>query len=425
MGKLNGVFQWGKIILPLSSLRYYPPQFILRNPVLSGVKEAFLKGLDVVVIVFTLKNIDQLAEQLGPTHYPKFMNSIKKYFQQAIEQEVSVKNLVSLNETQSSGIALFLKVDYEKHYISDIEKIMNKVRLTVEDDMKLKYPAILPQFTNGYMFVDKTNHSVEKAVSRACLQAESMGERIADAKFNEMIFAMKKIINQKNIKLLAQPIVDVATNEIRALEMLSRGPQGTVLENPLPLFSVAKQTGTLYDLEMIVLEKAFQQIIDTGTKHDIFVNCTPLTLGSLRFIGDLKVLLKRYRRLSPQRIFFEITEQDPIDGLSNLRYNLKVLRLMGFRVAVDDTGSGYANLNTICEILPDIIKIDRSVIEDIDKSSIKESMLKGLLLVANEAGSQVVAEGIERKEEASVIIRNKVHLAQGYFYARPSVMINS
>jgi EAL domain-containing protein (putative c-di-GMP-specific phosphodiesterase class I) len=302
---------------------------------------------------------------------------------------------------------------------------MNNVSTIVERDLKKKFATVLPQFMNGYMFVELVHPSVEEAVSRACQQAKDMAEKRVEAKFNEMNYIMRKIVNQKNIRLLAQPIIDVETNQIRAWEMLSRGPKGTVLENPLPLFSVAKQTGTLYDLEMVVLEKTFQQMIETRCKQDIFVNCTPITLGNIRFIGDLKLLLKKYHLLSPKQIFIEITEQDSIEGLPNLQYNLKILRLMGFRVAIDDAGAGYANLNTINEILPDIIKIDRSVIEDIDKNSVKESMLKGLLLVAKEAGSQVVAEGIERKEEASVITRNKVHLAQGYFYARPSVLVDS
>ncbi|WP_066091447.1 EAL domain-containing protein [Neobacillus novalis] len=120
-----------------------------------------------------------------------------------------------------------------------------------------------------------------------------------------------------------------------------------------------------------------------------------------------------------------MTENDSIDGLKNFIYNLKMLRLMGFRIAMDDTGAGYSSLSIISEIMPDIIKIDRSVIQNIVKNSIKESMLKGLLLIAREAGSLVVAEGIENEDEASVLTRNNVDLAQGYFYARPSVLINS
>ena len=72
------------------------------------------------------------------------------------------------------------------------------------------------------------------------------------------------------------------------------------------------------------------------------------------------------------------------------------------------------------EIRPEIIKIDRSVIQDIDSNRIKESMLKGLLLIAKESGSFVVAEGIESKGEAMVLSRNNVDFAQGFFYAKPA-----
>ncbi len=135
-------------------------------------------------------------------------------------------------------------------------------------------------------------------------------------------------------------------------------------------------------------------------------------------------MLAKNKNISPSRITLEVTEQDSIEGMGNFIYNIRVLRTLGFRVAVDDTGAGYASLHSISEIMPDIIKIDCSVIQGIDSNGIKESMLKGLLL-AKEAGSLVVAEGIENEGEASVLSRNKVDLAQGYFYARPDTLIRS
>jgi EAL domain-containing protein (putative c-di-GMP-specific phosphodiesterase class I) len=121
-------------------------------------------------------------------------------------------------------------------------------------------------------------------------------------------------------------------------------------------------------------------------------------------------------------MIFEVTERDSIEGLTFFHDNIKQLRKMGFRIAVDDTGAGYSSLHTISELLPDIIKIDRSVIQDIDTNKVKESMLKGLILIAKETGSLVVAEGIEKKEEADVLVRNHVDLVQGYFYAKPGTL---
>lgn len=416
--------KWGKVFLPFSYIKFYPPQFVLRNPLVEGVKSAFHHRREVVVIVINLKNLNELAEQLGQFHFSRYMKGLKRYFRMSIEQELDKDDVISLHDFSGEGITLFFKVS-DHSFISEIDSIMNKIILEVERNLRIQHPSVMPQFETGYMFVEKKLASIEDAVAKSQKRASMMAEKRVDSEYNELVYTMSKIISQKNIHLLAQPIMNLATNQIHAWEMLSRGPKGTLLESPLSLFSVARQTGMLYDLEMIVFEKALTQIKDTEIKQDIFVNCTPLTLGNMSFIRDLKNLMQKFRQISPRQITFEITERDSIEEIKDFIHNIKILRLMGFKIAVDDTGAGYASLNTISEVMPDIIKIDRSVIENIHKNSVKETMLKGLLLVAKEAGSLVVAEGIENAEEASVLSRNNVDLAQGYFYARPAVLVKN
>ncbi|MDR7079040.1 EAL domain-containing protein (putative c-di-GMP-specific phosphodiesterase class I) [Neobacillus niacini] len=424
MKKVKSVMQWGKIILPLSSIRYYPPQFTLRNPLLEGVTEAFEAGHEVVVIVFKIRNQKDLIEQTEIQQHSKLMKNMKKLFQTVIGQEVKPKEVLTLHDYFGEGISLLLKVDHDRHSISNIDIMIKNITDEVEQRFIKLHPSIYPVFEAGYMFVDKHDYSIQDSILKAHRQAIGMAEKREQLEINEMVLAINKIVTQKAITLLAQPIIDVATNEVRAWELLSRGPKGTVLESPLQLFTVARQTGRLYELEMIVVEKMLQQVKASRCRQDIFVNCTPLTLGNIKFTSDLKKLLHKYRGIPPKQITFEVTERDSIEGLKNFAFNINVLRLMGFKIAVDDTGAGYSSLNTISEIMPDIIKIDRSVIENIDKNSVKESMLKGLLLVAKEAGSLVVAEGIENQEEASVLTRNNVDLAQGNFYARPAMFFD-
>lgn len=423
MKKAKSVMQWGKLFLPLSSIRFYPPQFNLRKPVLEGVSKAFQEGNEVAIIVFNLVNQQDLFDQIGKQQYAQLMKNLKKYFQIYVEQEVNYRDIITLHDHYGDGITLLMKMNQDRHCISNIDSLMKKITYEVERSMINLYPSIQPVFETGYMFIEKNDYSTQESILRAHRQAIAMAEKRVQSELNEMIFTLNKIISHRTITLLAQPIIDVSTKEIRAWEMLTRGPKGTVLESPLPLFSVARQTGRLYDLEMIILEKLLQQVKATRFRQDIFVNCTPITLGNMRFTRDLKKLLQKYRGISPKQITFEVTERDSIEGLKDFIYNIKVLRVMGFKIAVDDTGAGYASLNTISEIMPDIIKIDRSVIENIDKNSVKESMLKGLLLVAREAGSLVVAEGIENEDEALVLTRNNVDLAQGYFYARPTEFV--
>lgn len=416
--------QWGKIILPLSSIRYYPPQFTLRNPLNEGVIDAFDAGHEVVVIVFKIRNQKDLIEQTETQQHSELMKNLKKLFQIVVEQTVDPKEVITLHDYYGEGITLMITVDHDRHSISNIDIMKKRITEEVAQRYMKQYSSVYPTFEVGYMFIDKYDYSIQDSIQRAHRQAIGMAEKREQLEINEMMFAINKIITKKAITLLAQPIFDLATNEIRAWELLTRGPKGTALEAPLQLFSVARQTGRLYELEMIVLEKMLQQVKASRCRQDIFVNCTPLTLGNIRFTSDLKKLLQKYRGISPKQITFEVTERDSIEGLKNFSFNINVLRLMGFKIAVDDTGAGYASLNTISELMPDIIKIDRSVIENIDKNSVKESMLKGLLLVAKEAGSLVVAEGIENEEEASVLTRNNVDLAQGNFYARPAMFFD-
>lgn len=418
---LDNLLGWGKIMLPHSSICYYPPQFTVRNPVVSGVKKAFRAGCEVAVIAYTIKNHRELSNQLGEES-GKYLKDLKRHFKAVIIEEIHKEQMIVLLDYYSDSLSLFMRIDHNQHCIAEIDSTMKKILHEAESRIFKEYPTVQPLFDTGYIFMDKSVGSVQEAVLKAHQQAFAMAEKRLQSEFNEMVYEVNKIIVQKNIKLLAQPIIEVATKKIKAWEMLTRGPEGTALESPLQLFSVARQTGMLYELEMIVLAKTFEQITSTGCKDDIFINFTPITLGNSGFVRDLKKVMQSCKNILPTQITFEITERDSIEGIENFIYNIKVLRGMGFKIAVDDAGSGYASLNTISEVMPDVIKIDRSVIENIDKNSVKESMLKGLLLVAKEAGSIVVAEGIENEAEASVLTRNKVDLAQGYFYARPGLL---
>lgn len=421
----TNVLKWTRIVLPFKRLRYFPPQFIVRNPVVEGVKLAFKQGCEVAILVFNINNLKELHGLLGEDYYRAFIKELKLSFRTVVQLELCDEDVLVLHDHYSDGFTLFLKVDQNWGCVFEIDAALSKVIKEVKQKLSLSFPCAQPEFESGYMFIEKKHYSIQEAIYKAHQQALAMAEKRIDSEFNEMLYMIRKIVSKKEIRLLAQPIIDVESKVVRAWEMLTRGPRDTAYESPLTLFSVARQTDYLYDLEMIVLEKTFEQIQKTACKHAIFVNFTPLSLGNKTFIRDLNKLLERYKNIPPSQFTIEITERDSIEGIELLLDNIKALRCIGFQIAVDDTGSGYASLNTISAIMPDIIKIDRSVIQDIDKNPVKESMLKGLLLVAKETGSLVVAEGIENAEEASVLSRNNVDLAQGYFFARPESLQKS
>jgi len=423
--KIKRLIGWSKFFFPTAYLKYFPPNFIVKNPIIKSVKSAFKKGYEVAVIIYRIDNYNEIKQQLDLSDFDKYIMELRRTFQKAAENSLHPKSVLGLHDFFSGHITLLLCMDGRIETRAEIEKKMDQIARYVQALVAKTDNIIQLRLNKGYAFVEKDYAYLQDSVVKAHQSAALMAIEHEAFRYDEMAEAIKMIIVNKDISVLAQPILDMETKEVRACEMLTRGPYGTPLESPLHLFSIAKQMKCLYDLEMIVLEKTLDQITATTWHQDIFINFTPPTIGNRHFVHELMKKMKKYRNIAPNRIIIEVTERDSIEGLPYFISNLQALREMGFRIAIDDTGSGYASLHSINEIMPDIIKIDRSVIQDIDKSSVKESILKGILLIAKEIGSIVVAEGIENAEEALLLSRYNVDLAQGYFYGRPARLTSS
>ncbi|OZM55965.1 hypothetical protein CIB95_14045 [Lottiidibacillus patelloidae] len=400
-----------------NSLRFFPPNFQFRNISEEVVKSTFKQKQNVVAVVFNVHSnndltVDEIIEEQLLAMNKEFID----VFSGIIKRHFTEDEILYVNSACGSDFLLLLRVNAPQTFLIEVDERLNKLSEIIKN---ITGYDLQP----GFMFVEQSN-DINASIQKAYSQARLIALKRVSSEYSEMNFEINDLISKKNIELLAQPIINIQTDTIHAWEILTRGPERGELTNPLKLFTIAKQMNLLYELELIVLEKSFQQVIDKNCRESVFINLIPITLGDDRFYKDVMNLFKKYSNIKPEQFVFEITERESIDVVPNLLTNVKQLRKEGFRFAVDDTGAGYASLHTISEIMPDIIKIDRSVIENIDSNKIKETMLKGLLGIAKELQAIVVAEGIETKAEAAVLKRNNVPLAQGFYYARPNKMPN-
>ena len=120
------------------------------------------------------------------------------------------------------------------------------------------------------------------------------------------------------------------------------------------------------------------------------------------------------------RVILEITERTAISDFNVVRTGLQNLRDMGFRIAIDDLGSGYSTLNAVAHIEPEIIKFDMLLVRTIDQSRLRQKLLQQLVEFAKSIGCEVVAEGIETKAELDTVKKLGCHLGQGFYLARPA-----
>ncbi|MBZ5536998.1 MAG: EAL domain-containing protein [Acidobacteriia bacterium] len=233
---------------------------------------------------------------------------------------------------------------------------------------------------------------------------------------------VRKIITERIIHTVFQPIVHMASQQRVGYEALTRGPEGSLLENPEPLFAAARDNSLLMELESICQASAFDSIVAFKPQGRIFVNTSSNFITHPLFHKRLKesVLKKMVSSL-----VFEITEKEAIQNYHDFRKAIDPVRKEGIRLAVDDAGSGYADLESIAEVRPEYIKIANSITRNVSRDLIKQEIVSSFLGLALKLRSTVIAEGIETREDFHVLKRLGVEYGQGYFLGRPAQLVKA
>ncbi|WP_353981199.1 bifunctional diguanylate cyclase/phosphodiesterase [Salinicola endophyticus] len=217
-----------------------------------------------------------------------------------------------------------------------------------------------------------------------------------------------------------QPIVSVPTARVLGYEALARGPRGSPYATPLPLFDAARETGQLAPLERLCRERAVEGWVATGLSELLFLNVTPEVLIDPSHIGGQTVALLAAHGLSPQQIVIEITEQSPGIDPGLMAEAAQHYQAMGFAIALDDLGDGYAGLRLWSQLNPDYVKLDRHFVSGLDRDRVKRRFVRSIVDIAHSLGSRVVAEGVEREGELQALVELGADFYQGWLFARPS-----
>ena len=208
------------------------------------------------------------------------------------------------------------------------------------------------------------------------------------------------------------PIIDVRQKTIFGYEALLRSTEPS-LPHPGAVIDAAMRLGRLESLGRTIRSLAAQPI-PPETDFALFVNLhvTDLTDPSL---SDPDSPLSKIA----SRVVLEITERSSLDEVKDARRRVASLREMGFRIAVDDLGAGYAGLSSFTLLEPEIVKLDMSLIRDIHVTSTKQKVVRSMTALSKDMGMTVVAEGVETREERDCLVDLGCDLLQGFLFAKP------
>ncbi len=210
-----------------------------------------------------------------------------------------------------------------------------------------------------------------------------------------------------------QPIVDAERRCVFGHEALMRTREPS-FTNPGAILAAAERLGRLGDVGARVRALCARDFEEAPPDALLFVNLHPHDLLDPDLYEESSPLTK-----IADRVVLEITERSAIEDVSDIQNRLAQLRRLGYRIAIDDLGAGYAGLSSFVALGPEIVKLDMSLVRDVHRSDIRQRVVGSLASLCSGMGIRVVAEGVESREERDSVRGLGCALLQGYLFARP------
>ena len=255
---------------------------------------------------------------------------------------------------------------------------------------------------------------IQQAVTDAALMSLSAREGIEAARADELA----RLLTAGGVRAVFHPIVRLADGIAVGHEALTRVDRPSSFDSIEELFAFAESTDMLVEFERLCRGVALRTVGSRGGPGLLFLNASARAILDPDWLSSSTETLLRSEGLSPRDVVIEITERLAVARHTGFPEALQRLKAVGYRVAIDDMGAGHASLQALAAIEPDFLKFDVTLVRDIDKSSIKQSLLETLRGLAGKMDAVVIAEGIERVEERQTLLALGIELGQGFLFHR-------
>lgn len=360
--------------------------------------------------------------------------------------DLFLKYIANVLSRHTSKDEVFARITGDKFYVL-VEYVARKkleIRLEkiIEDILNFKFTTesnFKMVVCVGVFEIDNTNISIETMSDRASLAANMIkGNHISSHYFynddirNQIIQEyeieneMHEALKNKDFKVYLQPKYDFKTEKVVGAEALIRwhNPMKGIIQPDLfiPLF---EKNGFVTKIDMFVFEeicKKQQEWAAKGRKPLIIsINQSRLHMHNLTYVDTLKSIVEKYE-VNPEVMELELTESTFFYDSDVIFDVTRRLHKIGFRLSIDDFGSGYSSLNSLQDIFVDVVKLDRGFFKESLNTVRGKKIIKSIILMAKDLGIETVAEGVETKEQVEFLRGIGCDVAQGFYFAKPMPM---
>lgn len=314
------------------------------------------------------------------------------------------------------------KINSVIHNISDVKSDINE--------------TMVISYSFGVFEVDNLNMSISDMCDRAKLAGERFNGKYGNeisyyndsmrsilVQEQQIINEMKNALINKQYKIYYQAKFDLSTSELVGAEALVRWqhPQKGIIP-PSEFIPVFEKNGFISELDVFVWSSVVKNLsrwTDLNFPQiPISVNMSRVDIDSMDVVDVIKGLLNKYD-VNPKLFHVEITETTFADGYAKLNEVVCGLKDLGCIIEMDDFGSGYSSLNMLDEVYADVLKIDMRFLKNQSNGRNNDSILNFIIKLAKNLGMDIIAEGVETKEDLEKLVSMKCKYGQGYLYSKP------
>ena len=363
-------------------------------------------------------------QTLGWQGYETLVRSVATFLVEI--KKVALRRDDYVSEVMISGNAfvILLSPPRGKQGIAytDIDKVRRRVAARLERFVRDRLAAEVKETFGLYVgctvLIHNSSVRFERLVYSALEQAftDSLQQRKREQR--DAALKLRMILKAEAVQPVYQPVIDLLERRVVGFEALTR-VSPDAFAGPDQLFKAAYDNDSVWKLERLCRERAIRGARGLAEEQLLFLNMEPDSIHDPELRSEATFALLREAGLKASQIVLEMTEHSAVRDFTSLRQLLSYLQFHGFRLAVDDVGSGYSGLKSIAEIKPDFIKIDMALIRDIHLHPIKQDLTGTIARFSTSSGITLIAEGVEGSEELRCLQAIGVRYAQGFLFARP------
>ena len=383
------------------------------------------------LLVIDLYNFKMVNDTYGHNLGDKFLQLFAEQLKGALRMEDIVcryggdEFVVILPEsTMEEVISLSGRVLEASNAMQLVAPDGSKVKGSVSIGMAI-FPEHATEKKDLFLFADNMMYKAKgEGKSRVGVPSE---EDVVDV-FREIGEKSQLIFNaieEKRVIPYFQPIVSSSDGRVMAVEILSRIQlEGDVVLGANEFVELAERMHVIHKLDYITMEKALEQVNNCGFEGMIFINLSPRALVLSEFIHEVRRIVGS-SGIEPSRIVFEITERDTVKNMAVMEQFINELKFDGFKLAIDDFGSGFSSFHYIKRFPIDFIKIEGEFIANMLQDPRDQAFVHSIAMLANQLGIQTVAEFVEDAAVLDAVASVGIDMAQGYYTGMPSESLDA